>query len=113
MRKLPHFRRNSDPNSGFTERVTRQLSKRAHNGCKLSALFERYLVEFKINIQNFLRRPCETMQVEASTPLKFYQAIEFTYTRTDSPHRVLPTMRKDSCVSLKQIVNRIEEKRQG
>ncbi|ORM72407.1 hypothetical protein HA48_14730 [Pantoea wallisii] len=111
MRKIAHYRRNNHPNSGFKERLAWQLSKGPKTGRELCALFNMSLAEFNSNIQDLLRRPGETMKVEASDPVKVGRAIDRTYTLARKPRRVLPTTRNDCCVSRKQLVNRSEEKR--
>lgn len=112
MRKIAHYRRNNHPNSGFREKLSHQLSTGPKTGRELCALFHMSLAEFNHNIRDCLRRQGETLQLEASDPVKVGRAIDRTYTLARKPRRVLPTTRNDCCVSLKQMVNRSEEKRQ-
>ncbi|PKH21440.1 hypothetical protein CIG19_16710 [Enterobacterales bacterium CwR94] len=112
MRKIAHYRRNSHPNSGFKEKLGWQLSKGPMTGRELSALFNMSLADFNSNMNDLLRRPGETLQVIASEPVKVEKCTDHTYTLARKPRRVLPKTRNDCCVSLKQMVNRSEEKRQ-
>lgn len=102
MRKLPHFRRNYDPNSGFTERVTWQLSKRAHTGRELSALFNMPLTEVNGLMQGCFRG--STAVVEKSDPVKVGHCTDYTY-RLISTSRVTRSTPPSIVVSKKQCVH--------
>ena len=112
MRKIAHYRRNKHPNSGLREKICWQLSIKPMTGRELSALFNMSLPEFNSNILDILRRPGETIQITATDPVKVDKCTDHTYTLARKPRRVLPTTRNDCFVSLKQMVNRSEEKRQ-
>ena len=112
MRKIAHYRRSNHPNGGFREKLSYQLSSGPKTGRELSALFNMSLGAFNINMRDCLRYQGETLQIEASDPVKVGRAIDRTYTLARKPRRVLPATRNDCCVSRKQIENRSEEKRQ-
>lgn len=109
MRKLPHYRRSSDPNSGFTERVTWQLSKRPHTGRELSALLNTPLAEV-----NGLMKGCfrgGTAVVEKCDPVKVGHCTDYTY-RLVSISRVIRSAPPSIVVSKKQHRSRGEDGRQ-
>lgn len=78
MRKLPQYRRNAAPNSGFKERVVWQLSKGPKTGRELSALFHMSLGQFNSIMRGCLRG--ETAVITASDPVPVDGCTDFTYT---------------------------------
>lgn len=78
MLKLPQYRRNNYPNSGFKEKVVFQLSKKPMTGRGLSALFHISLGEFNALMRGCLRG--ETAVITASDPVPVGGCTDFTYT---------------------------------
>lgn len=109
MLKQPQYRRNRHPNNGFKEKVAWQLSKHPMTGRELSALFNMSFAEFNHNIRDCLRRQGETLQVEASAPVKVGRATDKTYTLVRKPRRVTPTKKKEMVVSWNQLACKGEE----
>lgn len=109
MRKLAQYRRNNHPNSGFKEKVTFQLSKRAHTGRELSALFHMTLGDF-----NGLMRGClrgKTAVIEATCPVPVDGCTDYTYTLI-STSRLTPTRPQTMLISRRSLAERGEDKRQ-
>lgn len=78
MLKLPQYRRNNYPNSGFKEKVVFQLSKRPMTGRELSALFHMSLGQFNSIMRGCLRG--ETAVITATNPVPVDGCTDFTYT---------------------------------
>lgn len=112
MLKVAHYRRNAHPNSGFKEKFGYQLAKGPMTGRELCALFNMSLAEFNHNIRDCIRRQGETLQVEASAPVKVGRATDKTYTLVRKPRRVTPTKKKEMVVSWKQLACKGEEHKQ-
>lgn len=112
MRKLPHYRRNQHPNSGFTEKVVWQLSKKPMTGRELCALFHIPLSDFNRLMGEAIRREGQTARFLATDPVKVGALTDRTYTLERKPKRVTPAHKNDCRVSYKQMGNRNEESRQ-
>ncbi|WP_336700072.1 hypothetical protein [Pantoea dispersa] len=94
MRKLPHYRRSTHPNSGFKEKVVFQLSKKAMTGRELSALFHMSLGQFNSLMRGCLRG--ETAVITATDPVPVDGCTDFTYT--------LVSTKRKTCTNPKSIV---------
>jgi len=91
MRKVAQYRRSNGPNAGFSEKLAWQLSKGPATGRELSERFGMSLREFNRLILNTLRHGGETLQVEASNPVRLRgNSIDRTYTLVRRPRRVAP-----------------------
>lgn len=89
MRKIAQYRRNNHPNSGFKEKVTFQLSKRPMTGRELCALFHMTLGEFNHQMRECLK-PCKSLSIAASDPVKVGKAFDHTYRLESKPKRLVP-----------------------
>jgi len=89
MRKLAQYRRNNHPNSGFKEKVTFQLSIRPMTGRELCALFHMTLGEFNHQMRECLK-PCKSLSITSSDPVKVGKAFDHTYTLQNKPKRLVP-----------------------
>jgi hypothetical protein len=85
MRKIPHYRRNSHPNSGLKEKICWQLSKGPMTGRELSALFNIPLASLSTNIKECISKPVRTMQIIATNPVQVGRATDYTYTLAGTP----------------------------
>lgn len=91
MKKLAQYRRSNGPNAGFSEKLAWQLSKGPATGRELAERFGMSLREFNRLILNTLRHGGETLQVEASNPIRLSgNSIDRTYTLIRYPRRVAP-----------------------
>lgn len=111
MLKLAQYRRNNHPNSGFREKLAFQLSKREMTGRELCALFHMSLKDFNANIYDCIKQQGQTLQINATDPVKVGNTTDHTYSLARKPRRVTPTKRKEITVSWKQLANTSEEKR--
>lgn len=111
MRKIAQYRRNNHPNSGFKEKLAFQLSKGPMTGSELCVIFKMSLSEFNSNIYDVLHKKGETLQVNATDPVKIGRVTDKTYSLARKPKRVPPTKGSQLVVSWKQLANTNEEKR--
>ncbi|MDE1188543.1 MAG: hypothetical protein PW844_19030 [Pantoea sp.] len=111
MRKIAMYRRNNHPNSGFKEKLAYQLSKGPKTGSELCIIFNMSLRDFNSNIRDVISKHGETLQVNATDPVKVGRFIDKTYSLARRPKRVNPKKGSPLIVSWKQLANTGEEKR--